>query len=174
MTLAARFAFSWLAPTRRDGSGRVLVALACAIAALMLGVQPLLVGAGPVWCRRDPIFSFDGKVGHVYLSVPEDMRQLNNSSSDVLIAHPWKAKTKLIYVDPEGFGTGQGISVNFKETDYLARTAAGYEIDIRVKVPMSDRNVPVLVEFAPAPGVGVTASTIGTSNQWITLRAVLP
>lgn len=39
---------------------------------------------------------------------------------------------------------------------------------------MRDPNVPVLVEFAPAPGTAVTASTVGLADQWIVLRALLP
>ena len=54
------------------------------------------------------------------------------------------------------------------------KTSAGYEIEIRVKVPMRDGSVPVLVEFAPAPGVEVTAWSEGLANEWVRLRTLLP
>jgi len=146
--------------------------------ALPAALQPRGADAAIGWCRRDPIFSLDGKVGHVYLATPEDMARLNNSSTDVLIAHPHKAKTKLIWVDPVGFGTGEGISCNFKEmsrTDSnFERAAEGYEIEIRVHVPARSDEMPIRVEFAPAPGDVVTAFTEGYANEWITLRALLP
>ena len=102
------------------------------------------------------------------------MQHLNNSSTDVLILHPSNVDTDLVWVDPVGFGTGQGISVNFDNKSSLLKTAHGYEIEIQVKVPMRDPSVPVRVEFAPAPGVAVTASTVGLANQWIVLRALVP
>ena len=86
-------------------------------AALVPALRSRGAGAQIAWCRRDPIFSLDRKVGHVYVSVPDHLRQLNDSSTDVVIYHPRKCATKLIFVDPVGFGTGEGISAIFKEAE---------------------------------------------------------
>lgn len=165
-------------PAERTLSRRHLTRL-LGLSALALPAALKVRGAEAIgWCRRDPIFSLDGKVGHIWLSCPEDQRHLNDSSTDVVVRHPHKAKTKLIFVDPVGFGTGQGISCNFKEmssTDPgFERTDAGYEIEVRVFVPASSNAMQILVEFAPAPGLEITASTQGFANEWITLRALLP
>ena len=161
----------------RRAAVRLLGAAALAPLGTLLP-SPRRAAAGYGWCRRDPIFSLDGKVGHVYLSTPEEMRHLNNSSTDVLVVHPHKCATKLIWVDPVGFGTGQGISCNFKEMPAghpgFRKLPEGYEIEIWVKVPASSDEMPILVEFAPAPGDVVTTSTLGYANRWIVLRALLP
>ena len=144
-----------------------------ALLALLLLALPATAGKG--WCMRDPIFSLDGKVGHVYLSTHDGLQRLNNSSLDVVVAHPFKVATKLIAIDG---GFGQGMSVNFRETKegstHLVKTAAGYEIEIWTYVPARDSSMPILVEFAPGDGSVVTAAAVGTANQWIVLRTILP
>jgi len=149
---------------------RVIASSAFAVLAALILALP--ASAGISWCRVDPIFTLDGKVGHVYLSAPEDALSLNNSSIDVVIAHPFKSATNLVYNESIAFG--QGMSTNFMETTYLKKTNLGYEIEVRVYVPASSSSMPVLVEFAPGDGTVVTASAVGTANQWIVFRALLP
>jgi hypothetical protein len=152
---------------------RLALVAALSIFAALIAAAP--VGAGISWCRADPVFSLDGKVGHVYLSTHDGLQHLNNSSLDVVIAHPHKVATKLIAIDG---GFGQGMSVNFRETKKdstdLVKTPAGYEIEVWTYVPARDSSMPILVEFAPGDGNVVTASVIGTANQWIVLRTILP
>jgi hypothetical protein len=152
---------------------RLALVAVLSVFAMLVAAAP--VGAGISWCRTDPVFSLDGKVGHVYLSTHDGLQRLNNSSLDVVIAHPHKVATKLLAIDG---GFGQGMSVNFKEarqgsTDLL-KTAAGYEIEVWTYVPASDSSMPILVEFAPGDGSVVTAAVVGRANQWIVLRAILP
>jgi hypothetical protein len=157
----------------RRAATRILAGSALALPAA-LRLRP--AGAVRGWCRTDPIFSLDRKVGHVYLAAPEDVWHLNDSSCDVVIYHPARCATKLIYNDPVGFG--QGMSTNFKEASssatYPVKTAQGYQIEVWARVPASDDTMPIMVEFAPGDGTVVTASKVGTANTWIKFPALLP
>ncbi len=128
--------------------------------------------AGIGWCRADPVFSLDGKVGHIVLAAALEDWEDNTGPFEIVIAHPPQCATNLIAIDS---GFGQGMSVTFAESSQLRKLPAGYEIEVWTYVPARrGRSMRVLVEFAPGDGSVVTASEVGRANDWIILRALLP
>jgi hypothetical protein len=132
----------------------------------LLLVLPAQAGVG--WCRVDPVFSANGKVGHVLIAVQKE--QHVNGATKVRISVPQGVDTHLLATD-DGFG--YGYAVTFRESKALKVTPAGIEVKIEVLVS-SKMAQPVLVEFRPAAAGAVTAATLGDANTWITLTTVLP
>ncbi|MDQ3044189.1 MAG: hypothetical protein M3R06_03420 [Chloroflexota bacterium] len=151
---------------------RLLQGFGATAIGLLPATRALDALAGIGWCRADPVFSLDGKVGHVFFAAALEDWEHNTSSIDVLILHPPECATNVIAIDS---GFGQGMSVNFAESAELRKLPAGYEIEVQTYVPANrGRSVRVLVEFGPGDGSVITASVVGRANTWITIRALLP
>jgi len=148
-----------------------IIGLSALVAPLALRASRDVASAASAWCYRDPIFSIDGKVGHVYLAVPNDLEISSRSACQVVIYHPPGAVTEMIWIDPVGFGSG--ITASFKSADHLVRTSAGNQVEVGAKVKLIGESIPAMVLFAPAPGKRVTESALGVSNAWIVLSGVV-
>jgi len=155
--------------SRRDAIRLLGTSALVAPVALRAGRRDVAAAAG--WCYRDPIFSLDGKVGHIYVAVELGNEVYSKSQIEVVILHPRDAVTEMIWVDPIGFG--HGIAASFKADARLVKSSAGCPIEVRVKVPMTDPMIPVLVLYAPAPGHRVTSQALGRANSWVVLSGVV-
>ena len=154
----------------------------------LIAVRPQAASAGIGWCRVDPVVSLytpDGRRGNtasIYMAAAAEDFELNNSSADIVVEHPKDAKTKLIWVDPNGY-FGQGSSTNFAIGQGLAFGDGYMDVRVRCFVPASRQDMKIRLEFAPGPiafaggnplPAPVVAAETGHANRWITLEARLP
>jgi len=143
--------------------------LGLSVLALPAALKPR--GADAIgWCRRDPVLTVDGKTGHFFVSAPEEILSSVTGPNRYRVYYPSAATSVAITSTENGFGRGESTSVSNRS--WLAKTARGCEIEIRVYVPASG-SLPILVEWAPGDGSVVTATASGFTNQWVALRTVL-
>jgi hypothetical protein len=140
------------------------------------------------WCRSDPVVQLTTpdelrkNTASVYVSALAEEYELNNSSADIVIEHPKDAKTKLLWVDPNGY-FGQGASTNFKIDETLEFRTRYLDVRVKCYVPASRSTMKIRLEWAPGPitfvhgepqPAPVIASVEGYANQWIALTSRLP
>jgi hypothetical protein len=78
------------------------------LAALMMTVAP--TGAGRMWCRADPIVSFNGTPVQVWVEMPADYQYLVNGPIQFEIATPSWVESEVLFTDAGFNGYGEEIS----------------------------------------------------------------
>jgi hypothetical protein len=127
--------------------------------------------AGVGWCRTDPVIMVDGDVADIFVSAPIEAPLKVTGPTKIVISTPPEVDAVLI---ASTLGFGKGEVVEFEQSESLKVRAEGIDLRIRVFVPATDEELPVLVEFAPRIlGVLTPMSAQGTANDWISFRVVL-
>jgi hypothetical protein len=139
--------------------------LTYALLALVLLVAAAPAQAGRKWCQRDPVFSVNGTLVNVFVSVYDDQQTRVTGPVAVTLSVPPGTVAELISVD-EGFN-GFGETVTIVTNPRLKVTSRGVQTQIQVGVP-SDISMPVLVTVAPESGKAV--SQTGRTNTTITVN----
>ncbi len=159
---------SWAHESRFRGT---LVTPALVLVALLLVLATHPAAAGVGWCRTDPVVVIDGRVADVFVSVPLDALSRVTGPTEIVITVP-VGVTNTWAVPGPGFGYGE--VVTFDQSPALSETAEGVEILVKVYLPATDDEMPVLVEFAPhVIGVLAPDGAEKTANTWIRLRTSL-
>jgi hypothetical protein len=133
--------------------------------AIALGALAILVLATPAmaartWCARDPIVRINGHDVQFWVAVPEEYVSLVNGPIDIQILTATPVDADVLFLD-EGFN-GYGEKVEFGPMRKGKVYSDGsFDIQINVKVPISDRKirkVPLQLTFTIG-GVAVTSTT---------------
>ncbi len=144
-------------------------ALAVMAISMVLSVTGAAAGVG--WCRTDPVFMIDGDVADIFVSAPIDAPLKVTGPTEIVVSTPPGVDAALI---ASTLGFGQGEVVTFEQSQSLKVRAEGIDLRIRVLVPATGEELPVLVEFAPRVlGVLTPVTAQGTTNDWISFRVVL-
>jgi len=113
----------------------------------------------------------DGDVADVFVSAPPDAPLKVSGPTRIVVSTPPGVDAVLI---ASTLGFGRGEVVEFAQSPSLKVGPEGIELRIRVSVPATDDEMPVLVEFAPrVVGVLAPVAAQGTANDWISVRVVL-
>ena len=147
---------------------RALALRALLLALLLMPVVADGATATRAWCRTDPVVRIKGDLADVFVAGPLTAPLQVTGPNEIVVTVPRGVKASLVLND---LGFGQGNTVTFKRSRRLRVTRNGMEVRIKVRVPATDGDMPVRVEFAPrVVGVLSPASAEGTANEWITLR----
>jgi hypothetical protein len=122
--------------------------------------------AGRVWCRLDPTFSIDGHVANVYVSGLIDRVYDVTGPTELVFTVPAGVSSQLLSSDN---GFGRGYTVTHAVSSKLRNRSDRIEIEVSVRVPASQSDQPVLVEFVPDGSVQSPDHQDGKTNQWITV-----
>ena len=157
----ARFAAERVAPwrARRALAGLVLVAL-------IVALQPLGAGAGVGWCRTDPTVVIDGRVGHITVLSHTEVLAQAKGPTRVRIEVPAGATTEVRSMDN---GFGHGYDLEFVERQGRHGDAADGPVEIKVFVPVSGPQLPVVIDFE-ADEDGARSEAQGRTNKWVKLE----
>lgn len=151
---------------------RCPVYLALILAAVVLALQPLGVGAGPGWCRADPKVRIGGRTADIFVSSQRRIMDAATGPNEVRIMVPAGVEAVLLDQD-DGFG--YGYNVTFVEVErWRVRPDANdndddghtdrFRVGISVSVPATE-NLPVRVELEVDDGT--TAEASGRTNEWV-------
>lgn len=144
-------------------------ALAFSILALALAVPG--AGAGPGWCRTDPVVLINGRVADIFVSARFDDLTKVTGPTEIVISTPVGVDAELAIAT---LGFGHGEKVRFEESESLKVTQGRIEVRIKVRVPARSDAMPIRVEFAPhVVGVLEPTQSEGNANEWISLRSGL-
>lgn len=149
------------------------LAAAAVVAALPGGDLIRPASAARTWCRMDPEFRINGKLGRVYLSAPQQINDLVTGPSQVVISVPKHAATEFLTAD-EGFGK-LGYDVRFEEDESLKSKSKSDEVEIQIWVP-ADAGLTVLAEYVhPQANSGkkFVDHKRSKTNTWIRVKGKL-
>jgi hypothetical protein len=142
--------------------------LTYALFALALLVAAAPAQAGRKWCQRDPVFSVNGTLVNVFVSVYDDQQIRVTGPVAVTLSVPPGTVAELVSVD-EGFN-GFGETVTIVTNPRLKVTSRGIQTQIQVAVP-SDISMHVLITVAPSSGKAVTQT--GKTNTTVTVNTTI-
>ena len=155
-------------PFARLRSTPAVVWRALLLAALLIPMLADDAAAGRAWCRTDPLVSIDGELADIFVVGPITALLDVTGPNEIVVTVPEGVRTRLILND---LGFGRGNKVTFKESDRLQVIRSGVEVQVDVRVPARDDDMPIRVEFGPRIlGILWPAEAKGTANEWMTLR----
>jgi hypothetical protein len=143
------------------------------LVAVMMAAAP--TAAGRMWCRADPIISFNGTNVQVWVELPSEYEYLVNGPILFEVTTPKGVASEVLFTDAGFNGFGEEVRFDTKwgrGTD--AQPYGAFAVEFRVSVPLDEQqlqkdfgqvgaSVPVRLRIVAADGsemvVGGSAST---------------
>lgn len=150
--------------SRRTLIGRVLPAVAVAVAGGAALGRGQGVEAGITWCRTDPIITVNGKKFHVYVLSTQAMFTQRTGPTEIIVKYP-QGTTATGQLLPNDNGFGLGYNLNLQPTSGLSKDGTRFQIKVAVRVGANDSNLPVRMEARRTDG-SLLASKEAKANNW--------
>jgi hypothetical protein len=138
---------------------------------VLMIVSASTANAGVGWCRSDPVIMVNGNTADMFVSAPADALLVVTGPTQIVVTTPPEVDAVLI-VSTLGFGRGE--NVEFEQSRSVKIRDEGIELQIRVFVPATDDQLPVVVEFSPRlTDILSPVTSEGTANEWISFRVLV-
>jgi hypothetical protein len=136
-----------------------------ALAILVLATPAM---AGRTWCSRDPIVRINGYDAQFWVGIPAEYVPLVSGPIDIDILTAVPVDGEVLYEDTGFNGYGEDVSFGLLKRGKIYSDGS-FDIQLRVKVPISDRkvkSVPLQLTFTVGGEATVVSgdATTSTSN----------